>query len=58
MIDGTETDVDTGKGSTLGFHCSVYMIGIKSNNALTSLKDSSMSKFYPKWAKHFSKGSS
>ena len=58
MIDGTGIDVDTGKGSALGFHGVAYMSGIESNNALTTSIDSSMSKFCPKRAKHFSKGSS
>jgi len=58
MTDGTGTDIDTSKGSTLDFHGLVYMTGTKSNNVLTSSIDSSMSIFYPKWAKHFSKRSS
>jgi len=58
MIDGTGTDVDIGKGSTLGFYRLVFIMGTESNNALTTFIDLTMSKFIPKWAKHFSKGSS
>ena len=39
MIDGTGTDVDIGKGSTLGFHGLVFVMGIESNNVLTSSID-------------------
>ena len=58
MIDGTETDVDSGESSTLGLHRLVSMMGTESNIAFTSSIDSSISKFIPKWAKYFSKGSS
>ena len=58
IIDGTGIDVGNGKDSTLGLHRLVSMMGTESNSALTSSIDSSMSKFIPKWAKHFSKGSS
>jgi len=58
MIDGTGMDVGNGKGSTLGLHRLVSMMETESNYVLTSSIESSMSKFIPKWAKHFSKGSS
>ena len=58
MIDETGKDVDIGKGSTLGFYRLVFMMGTKFNNVLTSSIDSYMSKFTPKWAKHFSEESS
>jgi len=38
MTDGTDIDVDTDKGPTLGFHGLVSMIGTESNNALTSYR--------------------
>ena len=42
MIDETGTDVDMGKGSILGFHNLMFMMGTESNNALTSSIDSSI----------------
>ena len=56
-IDGTGIDVDDGEGSTLGLYRLVSMMRTKSNNAFTSSIDFSISKFIPKWAKYFSKGS-
>ena len=58
MIDGTGTNIDIGKGSNLGFHKLMFMVGTESNNALTSSINSSMLKFIPKWAKRFSMGPS
>jgi len=54
-INEIGTDIDNGKVSILGLHMLVFMTGTEPNNALTSSIDSSMSKFIPKWAKHFSK---